>query len=423
MGIDLEEDAKRKLTELHLTAAASVKSAQTGFLHLCYEAPGCRETIPLLENFCHVLALFRSRLADSILEGKALLIKLLAFEVDGNFPIYVHEYPQCKQRTLGLDVAPLLVTLTRDYRACLKEELPRLEDLIKRILSKARGAHAERLLSKAYEARLNALLMPENPLALEPKTAEEWVQGLISSQLLIEPHRRDFFCKALQHWSASLCLYLGEQRQRKGEPEVTLLDLWMGQHFRRYSQRALEAQGIHLRASLVDAMEATHADPSSAVYFLLPPQVLYWGDQDKVHSLSLEMGKDQEGRIERRFQEKRRWEWEISLEHKDLEQDSLVCSVYVDLDAFGCARVEGKRATLFQLGEDVEWGPFSLKVVLEEGKGRFVGHFLRGNRAAQKEKSPLHAVYDGQIALRAIRREGPCKLRITLESCSRSAGL
>lgn len=423
MGIDLEEDAKRKLTELHLRAAASMQSAQTGFLHLCYETPGCRETIPLLENFCYVLALFRSRLADSILEGKALLIKLLAFEVEGNFPTYVHEYPQCKQRALGLDIAPLLVALARDYRVCLKEELPHLKDLIQRILTKAQTARAERPLSRSYEARLNAFLMPESPLAFEPKTAEEWVHGLISSQLLIEPHRREFFCKALKHWSAPLCLYLGEQRQRRGEPEVTLLDLWMGQHFRRYSKRALDAQGIHLKASLVDVSEATHADLSSVHYLLLSPQVLYWGDQDKIHSLSLEMGTEQEGRIEQKLREEGKWEWELFLEHKDSEQDSLVCSIYVDLDAFGFPRIEGKRATFFQLGERVEFGPFSLKVALEEGRGRFVGHLLRGNRAAQREKLPLHAVYDGQIALRAIRREGPCKLKITLESRSNSAEL
>ena len=108
MGVELEEDLKRKMIELNLSAAAIAQSPQTGYIHLNYEEIARSDTIPLLENFSFALALFRSRLTENVFKGKALLEKLLAFEVDGNFPVYLHEYPQCKDRDFSLEILPVL---------------------------------------------------------------------------------------------------------------------------------------------------------------------------------------------------------------------------------------------------------------------------------------------------------------------------
>ena len=80
MGVDLEEDLKRKMIELNLAAGRKSQSAQTRYVHLNYESETVHDTIPLLENFCFTLALLRSRSAEQVLEGKALLEKLLVFE-------------------------------------------------------------------------------------------------------------------------------------------------------------------------------------------------------------------------------------------------------------------------------------------------------------------------------------------------------
>src|ERR1700733_5507295 len=106
MGVEIEEDLKRKMVELNLTAGRKAQSEQTGYIHLNYECEDKHDTIPLLENFCFVLALLRSRLTDHVLEGKTLLGKLLAFEVDGNFPIYLHDFPECKDRDFSLTLLP-----------------------------------------------------------------------------------------------------------------------------------------------------------------------------------------------------------------------------------------------------------------------------------------------------------------------------
>ena len=138
MGVDLEEDLKRKMVELNLCAADSRKSPLTGYLHTHASLPDAWDAIPLLENFCYVLALFRSRQTERIAEGKILLERLLAFEVNGNFPIYLHEYPLCKDRQMGLDILPVLHWLQKEFHGALGPVLfKRVKLLTCRILSQA----------------------------------------------------------------------------------------------------------------------------------------------------------------------------------------------------------------------------------------------------------------------------------------------
>ncbi|MBS0627500.1 MAG: hypothetical protein JSS09_04745, partial [Verrucomicrobia bacterium] len=117
MGVSLEEDQKRKIIELALQAARKRLSPQTGFVHLYTEEPYAlrQDTIPVIENFYYVLTLFRSKLAQNIQEGKVLLDKLLNFEVEGNYPVYLHEFPSCVDSQLSSHLLPILFYLTRDF--------------------------------------------------------------------------------------------------------------------------------------------------------------------------------------------------------------------------------------------------------------------------------------------------------------------
>ncbi len=66
-----------KAIELALKAGRKRQSTLTGFVHYCSEHPEkSSETIPTYENFCFALALLRSRIAENVLEAKALLEKL-----------------------------------------------------------------------------------------------------------------------------------------------------------------------------------------------------------------------------------------------------------------------------------------------------------------------------------------------------------
>jgi len=131
------EQEKRCFIDLNLQAARKRLSPQTGWVHHCYESEGTRhDTIPLLENLCFALALFRSRLSDDILQGRQLLEKLLAFEVQGEFPIYLHEYPTIRDRGSSLDLLPALLHIQKEFGIVLGEGLQKqLAAAIARILA------------------------------------------------------------------------------------------------------------------------------------------------------------------------------------------------------------------------------------------------------------------------------------------------
>src|SRR5689334_2034105 len=121
MGVDLEEDKKRKVIELALRAGKKRQSPQTGFVHHYYEAEEQRhDTIPLFENFCFVLSLLRSRQSENMLEGLGLLQKLLKLEQDGNFPVYFHEFPVCRDGLLGIKLLPVFHAIQHDFHLILE---------------------------------------------------------------------------------------------------------------------------------------------------------------------------------------------------------------------------------------------------------------------------------------------------------------
>jgi hypothetical protein len=289
MGVNLEEDLKRKLIDLNLLAGRSAQSPQTGYVHLNYESEERHDTIPLLENFCFCLALFRSRIADNVLEGKALLEKLLVFEVDGNFPVYLHEYPQCKDRDFSLCLLPVFHWLVADFKVALGEPLAQaLEMLLGRIVSHGYKMHAQRPLCAASEFRLRSYFEPGAEFNWTPSTPEEWADSLISCQIA---GSEQFLGPALEKWHPQLCTYIGPQHQNKAEPRVTLFDLFMGHYCGIYSQRALKDRNAHLLAALIKPFDEkyTPSEKETPCHSLdVQSYSLSWGTPEKLNTLLLD---------------------------------------------------------------------------------------------------------------------------------------
>src|SRR3569832_1741282 len=92
-----------KSLELALRAGRARQSPQTGFVHHSYEnLERSAETIPVYENFCFALALFRTKTVENVLEAKNLLERLLAFQTAEWFPLFLHDYPLVKSRKLEI---------------------------------------------------------------------------------------------------------------------------------------------------------------------------------------------------------------------------------------------------------------------------------------------------------------------------------
>jgi hypothetical protein len=362
-----------KMPELALKAGRKRQSKQTGFVHL-------EDRIPLLENFCFALALFRSRLSENVLEGKALLERLLHFQVEGNFPVYLHEYPRCHDTFRGERILPALHWILTDFQAVLEGELKnRLKIAIQQI--------------------------PRGQSFRAPSTPEEWAQSLIRGQMSgsCDPSQ------ALQHWHPSLLTFVGPHSQDKHEPAITLYDLFMGSLFNTFSNRALLDHPIHLQASLIQPFPLPLPVPLPLPSLLnLSPCHLLWGDAEHLHSLVLHAKNSIIQKNEENFL--------ITLPETVPEEGegrtelSLFCDIHPD----HLILINQKRATTFQLGDTVTLVSKGLKIELTfsgEG-GQFFGHLLRANRPTQTNKGDA---YDWQIALRTLSREPSCTVKLSVQ--------
>jgi len=367
------------LVQLAINAGRKRLSRQTGFVHHCYENPAAHtETIPFFENAAFAYALLQSRLSEQMLEGIALLERLLKFEVEGEFPVYLHEYPLCRHPYFFTQLKPIFQGVLRGFAQVLSKEL---RATIRRILEQEREVAP--LKPSTSPAVLAAQLLRHHV-----ETPEEYLEKLEEAEKL---------------WHPTLKLYLGPQRQERREPEVTLLDLLMGQRYGAYSTRAVQDHPVHLLAALVPQQKpveilssATHCKTS---------QGLFWGDGESL--VSFEM-----------------WENGVATLPELLpgERDSgIELSFYCNQRAERQILVDEKKSTTFQLGQKIEIISADQRVTLifslEEGEGQFFGHIVHGNRPNQIGASKFEA-YDWRIALRTISRTSACKIRVVLKTAS-----
>ncbi len=360
-----------KMPELALKAGRKRQSKQTGFVHI-------EDRIPLLENFCFALALFRSRLSDHVLEGKALLERLLYFQAGENFPVYLHEYPHCRDFSSAQRILPALHWILTDFHPVLGEALrDRLKSAIQRI--------------------------PERAPADSPHTPEAWANYLIAGQMNGSLKLEE----AMSHWHPRLLTFIGPHLQDKHQPAITLYDLFMGMLFNAFSTRALVDHPLHLQAALIQPVSIEHPPAAYPDLLQLSPPHLLWGDAEHVHSLMLQA---KTGLIE-----EKEGEWIVTLPELIPEEGegrlelSLFCDIHPDHAIF----INQKRATTFQCGDLVSLVSKGLKIeCVFSGEGRFFGHLLRGNRPTQVDKGDA---YDWQIALRTIKREPFSKVKISLK--------
>ena len=101
-----------------LALGKKMYSEQTGFIHLYYLDPLAKrqDTIPVVENLLYALALLRTRTSEQMLEGKDLLSKLLPYQSEeGNFPIYLHDYPNCKELFAAAKALPPLYWILKEF--------------------------------------------------------------------------------------------------------------------------------------------------------------------------------------------------------------------------------------------------------------------------------------------------------------------
>lgn len=375
----LTEELKKQIRTIDLALAAGLKrkSSRTGFIHDA-------ETIPIYENFCFVLALFRHKTADSVTEGKELIERLLPFQSEqGNFPIYLHDFPRCYDPHMGLRVAPIMIYLLRLFGPVLGELKLRVEAAVLKAVSKR---PEKPFWENRYRACVGEPLLPVNSAEFSPI---EWSEWLITAQLSGQTHFAIPYDESLQ-------LFMGPSRfdvQERGEPRPNPVE-W------------LLADGVYSARLLRDHPHQLYLAPLFPItYEKMPIEEtsfrLFWKGTT-IHSL---VAKSLVFDLPETVEFGRHDVFEVAL--------------FTDLSPETTLLINGRKATTFQLGDVITIHTPEKKIELRfdqtVGNGEFCGHIFRANRPSQAacKGEDQYAAYDWQIGLRTLRRLGPSQITVS----------
>ena len=316
----MQTEAFKKQTrsiDLAIAAASQRLSPRTRFVHL-FPNEETSDAIPLYENFCYALALFRQKTAESITQGKDLIARLLPFQTqEGQFPLYLHDYPRCHDFQAPLRIAPILIYLLRLFSPVLGDLRPLIEESLRKALSK-------RPEKPAWENRRRACLgeplLPQDPAELSPA---EWTDWIITAQLAGQTHFEIPYDPTLQLLKAPARF----DAQEKGEPRPNPIEWLLAEG--RYSPRLLKDHPHQLLAAPLFPLTYTPTQvPETAFRYFWPGSSL--------HSL---VGKGlvfdlPEG---------------VEMGRGDLFEAALYCDRSPETEL--C--VEGRKATVFRLGDRI----------------------------------------------------------------------
>lgn len=292
-------EGMRQLLEIAICCGRCWQSPQTGYIHYCYTKndENSNHTIPTFENFTFALALLRSRNADNINDAKELLRRLLHFqssegEMSGNFPIYLHEYPYCKDRLHGIHLLVPLYwiyknfhhVLGADIKQQLKAALIRLQNYCLQTLSvkpapyhialkaaacaKAAGPLLDQgEIVKKGELLFNELQKVRDKVSLySPAALSDLIQAHQILDLTFSNESDKAFLDHLAStWHMPTCSYCGpgwKEFQRGGQPQVTFYDFFMGYVSGTYSFRCFTDHPVQLQAALVHPIEERLTAPT-----------------------------------------------------------------------------------------------------------------------------------------------------------------
>jgi hypothetical protein len=361
------------LREQILSLGRKRQSAQTGFIHLNYQDPQGpkQDTVPVVENFLFALCLLRSRLSEQMLEARELLHKLLPFQShEGNFPIYLHEYPQCKELFTAAKLLPPLYWIVKDFGSVAGSEV---KGCLKRALD-----HCLTHLSQA-PAHLEVLIKGAGKGDLEKFNCEDYwysptMLGALIAALQMNPSLSwpKFWTHLSATWHSKAGRYVGPH----------LYDARYEQSpFSLFYEQVMSGKALSLYAALMQPVELPpvnypifkqgvigglpfefHHNGEAAAYFVprqgVPLQYVF---EDGALQLitSSPIQKTEEGFL-------------LSLEPDQVDHFALE----FDLKENSPILINGERGTVFQMGDRLEAAgkEIAFRISKAGGAGNVLGH-------------------------------------------------
>lgn len=295
--MELTEDKSeliRKFIEWAVSAGRNYQSPQTGFVHYYYGYPSLalHQTIPIYENVLFALALLRSRQVENIKEAQNLLTRLFAFQSrdvndlsHGNFPVYLHEFPHCRDYSAAIQLLAPLYFIWMGFRHILGEELRVVfKKSIENLVEYGLKADRERSFPYSIAIRFAAGMMAFGKLfeqenwinkgserlkVLGDRAAQDsWCHTghltdvMVASQMVPQAFKEEqwnpFWKFVSDTWQAELGCYCGpslQEKQDQFEPEVSLYDLYLGYFNGHVAARVFQKiRFVHLSGALIHSM-------------------------------------------------------------------------------------------------------------------------------------------------------------------------
>lgn len=381
-----------KLLDLCLAACKERQSSKTLFLHLHPQDLDCRDTIPIFENFCFALALFKQKTQESVLAGKELIERLLQFQTaDGNFPTFIHEYPKAWDPHLSLKIAPVFVHICRDFGSVLS---PQFIEKLKSALSKM----IIKPVNPIWEHRYQALqgIRPVIPSNLQPS---QWFDWIVSDQL---------FEKNLQYpipFNSYLQLLIEKTRHfEKDLPKPLAIEYVLAEK-EGFGARLLEKHPEQIYTSLLYPF-STSEEFTDKILWQNDPLQIFWQGQSLLSLVSPQAYFKDSCFI---------FDLEGSV---DPLKDPFEIEFFVTLKPEISLFINQEKSMVFNFKDTVSIISSTLKIdlifELISGKGDFLGHISRGNRVGQIscKNNHLYDAFDWHIGLRSLRRLEPCKILV-----------
>lgn len=413
----------RKLIDMAVAAGRKRQSPLTGFVHEPLPV------IPIVENALFALALLRTRTGENIEEAKNLLDRLLYFQhSDGNFPVYLHEYPNCRDRYLGLQLLLPFHLISTSFHQILGAALKsRLEEAIRKL-----QAIKFEAIPPFHAFKWNVIHKNEtgDVEKLFQKSPAQMAELLPFLQMVHLPQVNAILQK---HWNRNLLAYVGPafcEWQEGSEPQVTFYDLYMGYLSDAFSTRTLKDNVVHLQGALLQPTEEKWTSGSEETIAVIPhseewPQNMArcfhrfhasWGTPELLHTLVCQGGNI----VATNFENNSTMICTLGpLPPEGDREKAKELAFYLNVEAAPKILVGDIPATTFRMGEVVKIcsaPPFTLTFELLDGSGDFVGHIMRGNRPAQlaAKGENRYEAYDWQIVLRTLRRSETCKIQVKI---------
>ena len=383
--------------DLAVSAGKKRQSPRTGFVHYHLSDPTATDTIAVYENFCFALALFRQKTAESVLEGKEIIERLLAFQApDGNFPVYLHDFPKCWDFHLGLKIAPAVIHVLREFGSVLNSSY---KDMLDAALKKMIKAPK----SASWEHRYKACLGEKRPSS----PPQDWFEWIVSDQLFEKggvypiPYNRE------------LRAFLGAPPpQQGGEPEPLPIEYMLAEKD-GFDKRLLRDHPHQIYSALLYPFTSSLETTQPFSWLKNDPPRLLWKGET-LHSLV----------IPKSIQSGECFVFELP-DGVDVGRDDLFeALVYCDVSSETSLYINDKKGMVFYLGDTVSIRTPSLNINLRfeilKGEGEFCGNISRANRPGQIAcyGANLYEAYDWQIGLRTLRRKGACTINLNFEIVS-----